>query len=77
VSLPCARLNPLNTIKRSRRLYGMKVKMKRKMTCSQNQVKTWLCYEAGLGDYTAEAPRTQSKEVLLKKFSDLCTASLR
>jgi hypothetical protein len=31
-----------------------------------------LSYEAGLGDGTAEAPRTLSKEVLIKKFSDLC-----
>jgi hypothetical protein len=28
--------------------------------------------EAGLGDCTAEARRTQSKEFLIKKFSDLC-----
>jgi hypothetical protein len=28
--------------------------------------------EAGLGDYTAEARRTRSKEFLIKKFSDLC-----
>jgi hypothetical protein len=30
-----------------------------------------LSYEAGLGDCTAEALRTLSKEVLIKKFSDL------
>ena len=28
--------------------------------------------EAGLGNYTAEARRTRSKESLIKKFSDLC-----
>jgi hypothetical protein len=28
--------------------------------------------EAGLGDCTAEARRTRSKESLIKKFSDLC-----
>jgi hypothetical protein len=40
----------------------------------------WLSYEAGHGDCTAEAPfdvaqdrpRTLSKEVLIKKFSNLC-----
>jgi hypothetical protein len=39
-----------------------------------------LSYEAGLGDCTAEAPRTPSKELLIKKFSDLRagnSASLR
>jgi hypothetical protein len=29
-------------------------------------------FETGLGDCTAEALRTPSKEVLVKKFSDLC-----
>jgi hypothetical protein len=49
----------------------------------QRPYKQWvvgLSYEAGLGDCTAEAPfdvaaqnrlRTLSKEVLIKKFSDL------
>jgi hypothetical protein len=31
-----------------------------------------LSCEAGLGDSTAEARRTRSKEFLIKKFSDLC-----
>jgi hypothetical protein len=31
-----------------------------------------LSCEAGLGDCTAEARRTRSKEFLIKKFSDLC-----
>ncbi len=31
-----------------------------------------LSYEAGLGDCTAEAPRTQRKESLIKKFFELC-----
>ena len=31
-----------------------------------------LSYEAGIGDYTAEARRTPSKQFLVKQFSDLC-----
>ena len=30
------------------------------------------CWSAGLGDCTAEALRAQSKEFLIKKYSDLC-----
>jgi hypothetical protein len=31
-----------------------------------------LSCESGLGDYTAEALRTRSKEFLIKKYSELC-----
>ena len=30
------------------------------------------CWNVGLGDCTAEALRTRSKEFLVKKFSELC-----
>jgi hypothetical protein len=43
-----------------------------------NGFKSWvfrLSCGAGLKDYTAEARRTQRKEFLIKKFSDLCELS--
>ena len=40
--------------------------------CTYNVWVFWLSCEAGLGDCTAEARRTRSKEFLGKKFSDLC-----
>jgi len=47
--------------------------MNKKPESSDSWVFRLYC-EAGLRDCTAETRRTRSKEFLIKKFSELCTA---